>query len=410
MMSLDYKTIFDTTDVGIATVEADSTISLANAKLLDMLQVTEKEFLGSSFLEWVHSDDRAMLEEYHTKRVQGIPNVPQNYKIRLNTKSGFLWASINITFFSESGVTIASVFDITQTEQKMLETINAQNAILAAIPDLMFELDKNGNYLNVWAQKPQELAASKQQLLGNTIEQILPDSAAKKVMSVIKETYKKGISCGHQIQINIEDNELWFELSCSLKQNSNAEATVIMLSRNITDRKELESKLLHLSRYDSLTSLYNRRTLQEILQRDMHSAIRYDTPLSLCMLDIDFFKNVNDSYGHLTGDDVLRQFSQLIQSTLRESDYSGRYGGEEFVVVLPNTTLSHAFEFAQRLRNEVASLRFQKNTESTFSITVSIGVASIDKHTTSTDKLLKNADIALYFAKDAGRNCVKKSH
>jgi diguanylate cyclase (GGDEF)-like protein/PAS domain S-box-containing protein len=409
MASLDYKTLFESSDVGIATVEADATISLANTKLIAMLETHKEQLIGSSFLQWIYPDDRVMLANYHRKRIEGDSNVPQNYKVRLNKKDGFLWACINITFLKDSSVTIASVLDITLTEEKLQGTINAQDAILAAIPDLMFELARDGTYLNVWTQEAHEGSQSKSRLLGHTVTQILPANAAKEVMLTIEETYEKGYSFGHQIFIETPQSALWFELSASLKENANNSFSVIMLSRNITSSKELEFELLHLSRHDPLTSLYNRRTLQELLAKDMHRASRYNTPFSLCMLDIDFFKNINDSYGHLTGDLVLKQFSQLIKETLRDIDYSGRFGGEEFIVALPQTSLKHACEFAERLRKKIASYKFQDTTQNSFSITISIGVTTFSQEVHSIDNLLQKADNAMYLAKRAGRNCVKSS-
>ena len=408
--SLDYKTLFEATNIGMAAVGNDSTILMANKKLLDILQVDKDDLINSLFPQWIYEPDRDIIKQYHAQRIQGNKDIPQNYEIRLKKKDSFIWVFINITFLKSSGVTLASVLDITQskqTEQKLQETISAQNAILAAIPDLMFELDSDGTYLNIWAQNPQELAASKKQLLGNKVLDMLPESAAAEVMLAIGEVLIKGASFGHQIQIETTHGELWFELSASLKNNNNAPFTVIMLSRNITEGKKLEFKLRHLSRHDSLTNLYNRRTLLELLEQDIHRASRYKTPFSLCMLDIDYFKHINDTYGHIVGDTVLKELSKLLRDNLRDIDYTGRYGGEEFIVALPQTTLTQANEFSERLRNKIAALKFQGDTENMFSITISIGIAEFNEHYNSVDTLVNAADSAMYHAKKSGRNCVK---
>ena len=411
--TIDYRTLFENTNVGIAAIEADALISMANAQLLKLLEVEESAFIGTNFLDWIYDEeDRRTLKENHIKRLRGAKDIPQNYDIRLKTKNGYVSVLINITFFKESSKTLASVLDTTQlqqTRQKLQETINAQEAILAAIPDLMFELSRDGVYLNVWAQNPEELAASKQTLLGNTVLEILPLRAAKEVMQAITECYKNGHSSGHQIEIQTPQAKLWFELSASLKHNTDALPSVIMLSRNITPTKELEFKLRHLSRHDSLTNLYNRRTLQELLLRDTHRANRYKTPLAVCMLDIDHFKNINDTYGHIMGDRVIQALSKLLQESLREIDYSGRYGGEEFVIVLPETNLAHAYDFSKRLLTKIAAMKFQSDTLGIFHITISIGVAEFDATHNSCEELIKAADNAMYQAKNAGRNCVKKS-
>ena len=413
LTSIDYNTLFYNINIGIAAIESDGTLSMANKKLLQLLELQKNEFVGTPFLEWIYdAHDRKILQENHLKRIQGAKDLPQSYDIRLKTKNGYLCVLASVTYFKESGKSFVSVLDTTQlkkTRQKLEETIHAQNAILTAIPDLMFELSRDGVYINVWAHNPQELVANKEQLLGNSVTEILPSDAAQTVMDSILQTLQEGSSSGKQIKIQTPDGKLWFELSASLKHNNNAEPTVMILSRNITDRKELEFKLRYLSRHDSLTTLYNRRILDELLKRDIHRAQRYHTPLSVCMLDIDHFKQINDTYGHQMGDRVIKELAALLKNSLREIDYSGRYGGEEFVIVLPETTRSHAHDFAVRLLNTIPALKFQSDKKTLFRITVSIGVAELDTEHSSYEALIKAADTAMYLAKDAGRNCVKES-
>jgi len=413
LSTIDYKIFFENTNIGLAAIEADAVISMANTQLLELLQLEENEFVGTIFLDWIYDEeDKKILKENHIKRLHGSKDIPQNYDIRLKTKNGSIFVLINITFFKEDGRTLASVLDMTQlqqTRQKLQATVQAQNAILSAIPDLMFELSKSGVYLNVWVQNPEELAANKQSLLGKSVEEILPPPAAKEVMQSIAECYEKGRSFGHQIKIQKEKKQLWFELSASLKDNDDAPPSVIMLSKNITKTKELEFELRHLSRHDSLTNLYNRRTLQKLLQHDTQRAMRYNTPLSVCMLDIDHFKNINDNYGHLMGDRVLQAFAALLNKSLRNIDYCGRYGGEEFVIVLPDTSLSHAKEFAQRLLKKISSIKFQSDENEIFHISASIGVSEFKNRFKSCETFVKSADDAMYQAKSAGRNCVREN-
>jgi len=293
------------------------------------------------------------------------------------------------------------------TEIKLQEVISSQEAVFAAIPDLMFELDLDGRYINIWANNPQELAATEKELLGNTVFEKLPQSAAQEVIDAIQEATDIGSSFGRQIYIDTPDGGLWFELSVSIKNNETIDNTYIVLSRNITDRKKLEIKLLKLSNYDSLTNLYNRRVFEEKLALEIIRANRYKHSLSLCMLDIDYFKNVNDSYGHQKGDEVLMEVSKLIKSTLRDIDFCGRYGGEEFVIVLPETSSSEAKEFAERLRSKISNEVFILDNKEKFNITISAGISEISEKSNSLESLIKLADLAMYHAKNSGRNCIK---
>jgi len=381
--------------------------------VLQIMQISEDKLVGTPFLGWIYDKkDVAPLRKNHFKRLRGQESeLPQNYDVRFKTATSYLDVLISVTYFKETSQTVVAVLDNTRlkTIQSQLEEIvNNQHSILSAIPDLMFELSKEGEFLNVWASNPQELTIKKELLLGSNVNEILPHSVAKTIMQTIQEALKSGRSNGNQVSILIPDDELWFSLSASSKNNINGQPSVIMLARNVTQTKRLELKLLHLSRHDPLTNLYNRSVLEEMLENDVHRSRRYNTPLSACMLDIDHFKDINDTYGHHMGDRVLQDLAALLQKSLRDIDYCGRYGGEEFVIVLPQTTLAHASEFAHRLLQQISSLRFQSADNTIFHITASIGVAEFNLHDASHEKLLQAADKAMYLAKNSGRNCVKE--
>lgn len=167
--------------------------------------------------------------------------------------------------------------------------------------------------------------------------------------------------------------------------------------------------LLQLSLQDSLTGLGNRTALSSALQRELQAALRYQHQLALLMIDIDHFKKINDIYGHLKGDQIIREVSQIIQRDCRETDLGFRYGGEEFIVLLPNTDEAGAQTIAERIRNHVKQLTIAPGNDSAIerSVSVSIGIASLRKcAVNTTDALIKLADKALYSAKANGRNCV----
>ncbi len=154
---------------------------------------------------------------------------------------------------------------------------------------------------------------------------------------------------------------------------------------------------------DALTGQGNRRALDDVLKRQAELYISSGRSFSILMLDIDFFKTINDGFGHMTGDDVLRAFSQRVSDYLRPTDFCARFGGEEFVIVLPGTTLGEAREVAERLRLGVAQLPLLR--APTVQVTVSIGVATLAPNQTVGD-LLATADASVYAAKNAGRNQV----
>jgi diguanylate cyclase (GGDEF)-like protein len=160
---------------------------------------------------------------------------------------------------------------------------------------------------------------------------------------------------------------------------------------------------------DGLTGCFNRRHFMEKAAQEIHRAMRYNRPLSLLMMDIDHFKDVNDHYGHQVGDLLLCNLVLLCQKQLRNDDILGRYGGEEFVVLMPETATEGAMLASERLRENIENMKIN-TTEGSLSLTVSMGLASLERgfdKSHSLDTLIKSADKALYSAKAAGRNCVK---
>ena len=161
----------------------------------------------------------------------------------------------------------------------------------------------------------------------------------------------------------------------------------------------------HLSLTDPLTGLYTRRHLDSNLEREFLRAKRYKNDLSIAVIDIDFFKKVNDTYGHLCGDYVLKEVAYMILDTLRKTDMVFRYGGEEFVAILTETPLDKAVIPLERLRNTVEKYPFEYN-GTRFQVTISIGASSTQTETENASEFLDHADKALYSAKNQGRNQV----
>lgn len=156
---------------------------------------------------------------------------------------------------------------------------------------------------------------------------------------------------------------------------------------------------------EPLTGLYNRRRFYNLAETEFKRSFRYKRPLSIVMLDIDYFKRVNDTYGHPVGDQVLIALADCCKKKVRGADLAARYGGEEFVLLLPETNLFSAEALAERLRLEIAAIRIP-NDRGDVQITVSLGVACLDEGCENIEELLRRCDQALYLAKEGGRNCV----
>lgn len=183
--------------------------------------------------------------------------------------------------------------------------------------------------------------------------------------------------------------------------------TYIMLSLKLRQGiYKIYDREAHDATFDELTGAHNHRSFIKLGEAEIKRARRHGQNLSILMMDLDHFKNVNDSHGHDAGDSVLRLFGSICMQNLREEDLLGRIGGEEFAILLPLTDVNGAIHIAERIRQEVASSNFKVAEGKHLNVTVSIGVATLDDNIITIGNLLKRADQALYRSKNGGRNMV----
>ena len=195
------------------------------------------------------------------------------------------------------------------------------------------------------------------------------------------------------------------------KANEDLLKEITIRKQNEAAIRESEEAMRFLAITDSLTGLFNRRHFNKLAENEISRALRYARPLSVIMLDIDFFKRINDTYGHSTGDTVLQRVATITKDLVRVSDIPARYGGEEFVILLPETPVAEATTIAERLRRQIEGTIHQAK-KCSIRITASLGVndsfGKTEKKSLESvlSELVSNADLALYASKHAGRNRV----
>ncbi|WP_348945776.1 diguanylate cyclase [Chitinibacter sp. FCG-7] len=200
-----------------------------------------------------------------------------------------------------------------------------------------------------------------------------------------------------------EGNPFWANVSMSASTSNDGTTLLIGLS-DITQRKQLEDELKRRATTDSLSGLANRAYFMETAQQEIQRTKRYQRRACILMLDIDFFKKINDNYGHQTGDQVIRTMANLCRASLRDIDLIARIGGEEFTAFLPETTLDEAYLAAERLRTHIEENVIMLDDGREIKFTSSIGISEITPDDPNVDAPLKRADTALYASKHSGRN------
>jgi diguanylate cyclase (GGDEF)-like protein/PAS domain S-box-containing protein len=305
--------------------------------------------------------------------------------------------------------TYKDVSDYSELETSLRETEMIYRSLFDqsgdAILILQGEGPQTGKILSANNAACSMLGYSKDELLRMFITDLdTPEHAAKAPKRI------KSILEGEALRLDISHRKkdgtvLPVEVSASSMTIGNKNF-VLATYRNITERKQAEEErnmlireLKHISRTDGLTGLLNRQHLDKRLEEEMQRAIRYSNPLTLIMFDIDYFKIINDTFGHITGDKILQKTSSIIREELRTTDIAGRFGGDEFVIILVQTDIKVGLQVAERLRARIRQERIRVNEYDTTSYSISTGVFQYDASMKSVEEFITKADMALYDAK-----------
>jgi len=239
--------------------------------------------------------------------------------------------------------------------------------------------------------------------VGKNILEFIHESHQQKAIYYVTEMIKGNLTgAAEYLMVRKDGSHFYCEVNANiLRDNNNNPIGVLYMERDVTERKRLEEELKELAIKDQLTGLYNRRKIDEVLKQQKSAADDMVRDLSVIMVDIDFFKKVNDQFGHQVGDQVLTEITEILAKGIRRNDVLGRWGGEEFIIISTDTDLSGAMVLAEKLRVMIESHVFRQVGKKT----CSFGVSQLRKNETI-DALLIRSDQALYRAKSQGRNRV----
>ncbi|MBU3937512.1 MAG: diguanylate cyclase, partial [Proteobacteria bacterium] len=390
-----------------------------------VLGYDEAEIGSMSIHDILHKDSRKSSLGLFSS-ISRISQVVE-HELLFVTKSGkTIVVEGSITTQMEEGTPVAvrGIFrDITkrkQLEERFLEQKNFTEKILrySAVP--IFVLNKNHEVTswNKACEKMTGIAAEKIVGTSDHWQAFYPSKRDCLADLVLDEAYGSLPQFYEAFENSafMEEgvrSEGWFDNIGGIKRylafdavpiynRANELVAAIETLQDISERKKMEEDLERLATTDALTGLSNRHRFNELLQQEVDRAKRYNTPLSLIMFDLDHFKKINDTYGHAVGDQVLQAVAKVIRENVRTSDWVGRWGGEEFLVLCPEATEKDVLVIAEKLRETVEKHIF----ETVKTITVSCGVTCFKPHD-SVDAFVSRADEGLYRAKDKGRNIVE---
>jgi diguanylate cyclase (GGDEF)-like protein/PAS domain S-box-containing protein len=404
-----YQVLLDRLQDGIFAIE-DGKLIYVNQRLATMLGYPLDELINRPFLELVAVADRPLVAERHYGRLAG-KKVPEIYDMRLLTSRGEeILCSLNVGLGETrvgATVTVGSVRDVTE-QRAALEELEKSKADLKSIfdklPDVLYRTDMNGIIVMISPSCFDIIGYRPEEMLGTALSdyyyvrenrqdvvQAALDSGGKATQIEAKLKHKNG-------------KTIWFSANVSVHYGPDGKPAYIEgVARDVSERRQMEEQLVMLSRTDELTGASNRRHFLDKSEDVICMMKRYQRPVSMMIADLDNFKMINDNFGHHAGDLALKAFAEICRGEIRESDIFGRLGGEEFGLMLPETTIEEAQVLAERILKATNALEISLDGQA-IGFTVSIGLIELDEDDTTLNKIMHRADLAMYQAKAQGRN------
>jgi diguanylate cyclase (GGDEF)-like protein/PAS domain S-box-containing protein len=405
------RVLIDHLQDGIFAIEAGVFVYV-NPGLAKMLGYPVNELIGRAFIDFIAANDQALVWERHRARLSG-ESVPDQYEITLKNADGSLIFCSISTSLSENPqghtVAIGSVRDVSQQKAELaaLEASKGElKSIFDELPDVFYRTDMQGIITMISPSCYDIIAYRQEEMLGTPMSDYYesPEDRQKIVQAI---TDGGGKATKVEAGLRHKNGSIvWISTNAFVRYDSNRQpVSVDGVARDISERKRMEDQLTELSRIDGLTGVYSRRHFWDKSEAVIDVMRRYQRPASMMMLDLDLFKNINDTYGHHVGDLALIAFIKACRQEIRESDVLGRLGGEEFALMLPETPIQNAQVLAERIRAATAAIEIPAGSHRV-SFTVSIGVVELNAGDQSLDCVMDRADRAMYQAKQRGRNQV----
>ncbi len=405
------KAVTNSAAEGIITIDERGIIRSVNPAAERMFAYESRELVGKNVKLLMPEPHKGAHDDYLSRyartgeaRIIGRPK-----ELAALRKDGTeLPIELNVTEIRLGGARrfVGIVRDITErklTEQSLREGEEKLRVIADSLPALVSYVDANQVYQFANSTYENWFGLNRKDIVGRTMRDVLGDASYVVAEPYIREALA-GREAAHERELirNGKSHQLYNVYVPHIGSRKDVLGFFI-LATDISDRKTLEHRLVHLAHHDSLTGLPNRMLFEDRLRQAMERSKRYRKPVSLMYLDIDHFKSINDNFGHNVGDELLKAFAARIKQCVRAMDTVARLGGDEFVIILEE--LATPEDVAMVARKIVNSMQIEfRLTDRNLRITTSIGVATCSGGHVDNQKLMANADAALYQAKAKGRN------
>lgn len=305
-----------------------------------------------------------------------------------------------------------TVRDLDQTNRQLRESQDKLQHLFDAVADAVLVLDREGCVTECNQSVLPVLGYAKRELVGLESKRLFSDPGVlKRLLTTLSEGCARLERCVTVEAVLKRKNGETFDslvTASSLVRADAAYPECLAVCRDITHIKAAEALLRRQATQDPLTGLFNRRQIMDLLDRSLHAARRHNQPLAVAMCDLNGFKTVNDTYGHPAGDYALKAFAHILKTCVRREDMVGRYGGDEFVVLFPNSTAEQARPALRRASERLRSKDMRLNAAgSAFRLSAAFGIAGLDRRHADADALLADADKAMYEAKKAKDGCIR---
>ncbi len=409
----------DTAPVLIWQSGTDALCDYFNQRWLDFTGRTLDQELGNGWLEGIHPDDYQNCLDIYMEAFAAQREFKMEYRLRRADGEYCLLMDNGVPRLTPDGRflgylgTCIDISDRKQAEEALRESEKRFRSMFELHAAVMLLIDPaRGQILDANNSAEKFYGYPLKQLCSMNISDInilSPEEIlAERQRAVAKETnyfnFQHRVANGNIRRVEVYSSPLTVK----------GKTILFSLIHDVTERKLAEEKVLQLNAEleqlagtDGLTGINNHRFLLKLAEREFDIAMRYQPPLSMIFFDIDNFKQINDTFGHATGDEALKMTIQTVCAILRSADLIGRYGGDEFVILLPQTSTEEALPLAERIHASIAAMRLNTD-RGALTLTISIGIAQSLHGATqidSVESLLHRADLALYAAKQAGKNC-----